>query len=264
MAWLLDTLQLADGGAHAPGSVTGKPLSVGGTRAHAGGTASGVVVAVRAVFEALEIELSGRRAVIQGFGKVGGPLAYLLQSAGMRVVAVSDITGAVINEGGLDTAALSEHVDTTGGVAGFPMGDPIPGGDVLHLPCELLVPAALGGVIDAEVAESVEARVIVEAANGPTLPDADVVLDRRGVTVVPDVLANAGGVTASYFEWAQARQGYPWEQELVAERHRRVMSEAFADVWAAADRWDVSLRRAAYALALERVGAAMEARGIFP
>ncbi len=264
MAWLLDTLQMTQGGAHAPGAVTGKPLSVGGTRAHAGGTASGVVVAVRAVFEVLGIELSGRRVVIQGFGKVGGPLGYLLQSAGMRVIAVSDITGAVINEGGRDCAALSEHVDATGGVVGFPLGDAIPEGDVLHLPCELLVPAALGGVIDAEVAESVQAGVIVEAANGPTLPAADEVLDRRGITVVPDVLANAGGVTASYFEWAQARQGYPWEQELVAERHHRVMSEAFADVWAASRRWDVSMRRAAYAVAIERVGAAMEARGIFP
>ncbi|MDE0801853.1 MAG: Glu/Leu/Phe/Val dehydrogenase [Acidimicrobiales bacterium] len=264
MAWLLDTLQMTGGGVHLPGAVTGKPLSVGGTRAHAGGTAAGVVVCVRAAFEALGIELPGRRAVIQGFGKVGGPLAYLLQSAGMRVVAVSDVTGAVINEGGLDTAALSDHVIETGGVAGFPLGDPIDAGDVLEVDCELLIPAALGGVIDAAVAERVKAKVIVEAANGPTLPEADEVLDRRGITVVPDVLANAGGVTASYFEWAQARQGFPWEEDLVADRHHRVMSDAFTDVWAAGQRWDVSLRRSAYALALERVAAAMATRGIFP
>lgn len=264
MAWLLDTIQMTGGGVHVPGVVTGKPLSVGGTRAHAGGTASGVVVCVRAVFEALGIDLPGRRAVIQGFGKVGGPLAYLLQSAGMRIVAVSDVTGAVINEGGLDTALLSEHVLATGGVAGFPLGDPIPAGDVLEVPCELLVPAALGGVIDAAVAEKLQCQVVVEAANGPTLPAADEVLDRRGITVVPDVLANAGGVTASYFEWAQARQGFPWEEDVVAERHHRVMSDAFADVWAAAQRWDVNMRRSAYAVALERVAAAMDARGIFP
>ena len=264
MAWLLDTMQMTSGGVHSPGSVTGKPLSVGGTRAHAGGTASGVVVCVRSAFRELGISLPGRRVVIQGFGKVGAPLAFLLQSAGMRVVAVSDITGAVINEGGLDTTELSNHVKQTGGVAGYAMGDPIDAGDVLEVPCELLVPAALGGVIDADVAGRLGATVVVEAANGPTMPSADAVLDRRGIVVVPDILANGGGVTASYFEWAQARQGYPWEEEMVADRHRRVMSDAFDDVWAAGQRWGVSLRRAAYAVALERVAAAMESRGIFP
>jgi glutamate dehydrogenase (NAD(P)+) len=221
-------------------------------------------VCVRAVFESVDMPLPGRRAVIQGFGKVGGPLAFLLASAGMRVVAVSDVTGAVINEGGLDVAALSDHVKATGGVAGFPLGDPIDGGDVFEVECELLVPAALGGVIDAAVAERIVAPVIVEAANGPTLPDADVVLDRRGIVVVPDILANGGGVTASYFEWAQARQGYPWDEETISDRHRRIMDDAYADVWGAAGRWKVSMRRAAYGLALERVAAAMEARGIFP
>lgn len=264
MAWLLDTIQMSGGGIHAPGAVTGKPLSVGGTRAHAGGTASGVVICVRAAFEALGMDLPGRRAVIQGFGKVGGPLAYLLQSAGMRVVAVSDVTGSVINEGGLDAAALSDHAKATGGVAGFPLGDPIDDKDLFELDCELLVPAALGGVIDAGVAERLGADIVVEAANGPTLPAADEVLDRRGVVVVPDVLANAGGVTASYFEWAQARQGYPWDEDVIADRHHRIMSDAFADVWAASERWGVSLRRAAYAVSLERVASAMESRGIFP
>lgn len=264
MAWLLDTMQMTGGGVHVPGIVTGKPLSVGGTRAHAGGTAAGVVVCVRAVFEALGIDLPGRRVVIQGFGKVGAPLAFLLQSAGMRVVAVSDVTGAVLNEGGLDTTELSDHVKATGGVEKFPLGEPIDAGDVFEIDCELLIPAAMGGVIDASVAETLGAQVVVEAANGPTLPSADEVLDRRGITVVPDVLANAGGVTASYFEWAQARQGFPWEEDVVADRHHRVMSDAFADVWAAGERWGVSLRRAAYAVALERVAATMEARGIFP
>ncbi len=264
MAWLLDTLQMTNGGVHLPAAVTGKPLAVGGTRAHAGGTAAGVVVCARAVFEVLQIEFPGRRAVIQGFGKVGGPLAYLLTSAGMRIVGVSDVTGAVVNEGGLDVSELSDHVKATGGVAGFALGDPVDPGELLAMPCELLVPAALGGVIDAAVAERIQAQVIVEAANGPTLTEADAVLDRRGVTVVPDVLANAGGVTASYFEWAQARQGYPWEQGVTAERHHQVMADAFEEVWAASQHWGVSLRRGAYALAIERVAAALEARGIFP
>ena len=264
MAWLLDTLQMANGGVHLPAAVTGKPQSVGGTRAHAGGTAAGVVVCTRAAFAALDVDLPGRRAVIQGFGKVGGPLAFLLKSAGLRVVGVSDVTGAVVNEGGLDVSALSGHVRASGGVAGFALGDAIDPDDLLALPCELLVPAALGGVIDAADAERIQAKVIVEAANGPTLTDADAVLDRRGITVVPDVLANAGGVTASYFEWAQARQGYPWEPGLTADRHHQVMAGAFDDVWAAAQRHGVNLRRAAYALAIERVAAALDARGIFP
>lgn len=264
MAWLLDTLQMTSGGVHLPAAVTGKPLSVGGTRAHAGGTAAGVVVCVRAVFGELGIDLPGRRAVIQGFGKVGAPLAFLLQSAGMRVVGVSDVTGAVVNEGGLDISALSDHVAGAGGVAGFALGDPIDADDLLAMPCELLVPAALGGVIDADVAERIQAEVIVEAANGPTLSGADAVLDRRGIVVVPDVLANAGGVTASYFEWAQARQGYPWEISVTADRHHQVMSDAFIEVWAASQRWGVTLRRGAYALAIERVAAALDARGIFP
>jgi len=264
MAWLLDTLQMTGGGVHLPAAVTGKPLAVGGTKGHAGGTASGVVVCTRAAFSAMGIDMPGRRVAIQGFGKVGGPLAFLLQSAGMRVVAVSDVTGAVLNEGGLDVAELSTHVEVTGGVAGFPVADAIPPDDLFSVGCELLVPAALGGVIDAAVAERVQAPLIVEAANGPTLPEADAVLDRRGITVVPDVLANAGGVTASYFEWAQARQGFPWSLEEGAARHHRYMSESFDDVWATAERLGVSLRRAAYALAIERVAAALEARGIFP
>jgi glutamate dehydrogenase (NAD(P)+) len=263
MAWMLDTIQMVEG-KHLPGVVTGKPVSVGGTKAHAGGTSNGVVICVRAAFEALGWSLPGRRVVIQGFGKVGGPLAYLLQSAGMRVVGVSDVTGAIVNEGGFDTAALSDHVKAAGGVVGFWGGDPIDPDDLFKVECELFVPAALGGVINAKVASTIGAKLIVEAANGPTLPEADSVLHDRGVVVVPDILANAGGVTSSWFEWAQGRQGYPWEEEVVAERLRRIMETAFADVWVASKRWDTNMRRAAYGVALERVAEAMEARGIFP
>jgi len=264
MAWLLDTLQMTGGGVPLPAAVTGKPLAVGGTRGHAGGTAAGVVVCARAALEALGIDLPGKRVVIQGFGKVGGPLAFLLQSAGMRVVAVGDVTGAVVNEGGLDVPALSDHVRMTGGVAGFSLADPIPVEHLFAVPCELLVPAALGGVIDAAVAERIESPLVVEAANGPTSPDADEVFDRRGITVVPDVLANAGGVTASYFEWVQAREGFPWEPSMHADRHHRIMTEAFGEVWEMSQRLGVGLRRAAYGLAIQRVAAALEARGIFP
>ncbi len=263
MAWLLDTLSLIRGEL-TPGAVTGKPLAVGGTRAHAGATSTGVLLMARAAFVAAELPFVGGRAVIQGFGKVGGPLAYLLASAGMRVIAVSDVGGAIHNPGGLDVGALSDHVGATGSVTGFEGSDPLPPDDLWSLECELAVPAALAGVIDEDVAARLGARVVVEAANGPTLPAADPVLDRRGIVVVPDILANAGGVTVSYFEWAQSRQGYAWEEDTVAVRLRAVLDTAFNEVWARADALGVSLRRGAFALAVERVADAIAARGLFP
>jgi len=264
MAWLLDTMSMTQQGVHLPAAVTGKPLSVGGTRAHSGATSTGCLVCARAAFRELDMPIAGARAVLQGFGKVGGPLAFLLHSAGMRVVAVSDVGGAVFNEGGLDPFALSEHVAATGSVAGFPGGDHLYREEIWDVECELLVPAALGGVIDDAVARRLRTRVVVEAANGPTTLEGQAVLDERGITVVPDILANAGGVTASYFEWAQSRQGYPWDESLVAERLRSRMEDAFVTVWARAQALDVDLRRAAYVVAVERIAAAIDARGLFP
>ena len=263
MAWLMDTLEMTRS-LDAPGSVTGKPLSLGGTPAHAGATASGVLTCVRAAFAALEIPFPGSRAVVQGFGKVGGTLAFLLASAGMRVIAVSDVGGAVHNAGGLDAIDLSDHVSATGSVVGFTGGEAIEENDMWALECELVVPAALSCAITEEVAGRLSTKVMVEAANGPTLPAADPVLERRGIVVVPDILANAGGVTASYFEWAQSRQGYAWDEETVATRLRSSMDEAFTAVWAKADMLSVSLRRGAFALALDRLAEAIEARGLFP
>ena len=263
MAWLMDTLSMLRGEL-LPGSVTGKPLSVGGTRGHAGATSTGVLLCTRAALGALGMAVPGGRAVIQGFGKVGGPLAFLLSSAGMRVVAVSDVGGAVHNPGGLDPSALADHAGRAGTVAGFEGADPIAEADMWALPCELAVPAALSGAIDEAVAERLGARVVVEAANGPTTPAADAVLARRGVVVVPDILANAGGVTASYFEWAQSRQGYAWDEDVVASRLRSVLEAGFTAVWARAGALGVSLRRAAFALAVERVAEAIAARGLFP
>jgi glutamate dehydrogenase (NAD(P)+) len=263
MAWLMDTIAMTSGRDQA-GVVTGKPLSIGGTRLHSGATSQGVVVCTRAAFSALGIPMAGRRAVIQGFGKVGAPLAFLLSSAGMRIIAVSDVGGAVLNEGGLNTGDLAEHVGRAGTVAGFDGGEPIEADATYSMPCELFVPAALGGVITADVAGRLGARVVVEAANGPTRPEAEPLLADRGIVVVPDILANAGGVTASYFEWAQNRQGFAWDDDLVAERLRSRMERAFADVWARSQSLGVSMRRAAFALALDRVAAAIAARGLFP
>jgi glutamate dehydrogenase (NAD(P)+) len=264
MAWMMDTLEMIQGRHAMPGTVTGKPLSVGGTRGHAGATSTGVLVCARAAFDEMEVDLVGRRAAIQGFGKVGGPLAFLLQSAGMRVVAVADVRGAVYNPGGLDIAQLSTHVTATGSVAGFPIADEIGMDEVFSVPTDLFVPAALGGVIDGSVAEKMTASLVIEAANGPTMPDADPVFEAKGVNVVPDILANAGGVTASYFEWAQSRQGYSWDQEVFATRLRDGMDTAFRSVWSKAGALGVPLRRAAFALALERVAEAIAARGFFP
>jgi glutamate dehydrogenase (NAD(P)+) len=263
MAWLMDTLSMVQG-SHMTASVTGKPLAVGGTEAHAGATSSGVVTCVRASLGELEVPLAGSRVVIQGFGKVGGPLAFLLASAGMRVVAVADLGGAVVNEGGLDAFGLGDHVDVTGSVAGFPGGEPISAEGIWDIECEVVVPAALGGVIDAGVAERLGAGLVVEAANGPTTLEGEAVLERRGIPVVPDVLANAGGVTASYFEWAQARQGYPWDSGHVATRLHDRMQDAFVAVWARSAALGTSLRRAAHVVALERVASTIEARGLFP
>jgi glutamate dehydrogenase (NAD(P)+) len=263
MAWIYDTLSMIRGSSM-PDSVTGKPLSVGGTRGHSGATSSGVVVCVRAAFRQLELALSGSRAVLQGYGKVGGPLGFLLGSAGMRVIAVADVGGAVHNPAGLDQAALSAHVRDAGTVAGFHLGSPIDPDEIWSLDCELAVPAALGGVIGPEIAAKLRAKVLVEAANGPTLPAADPVLADRGVLVVPDILANSGGVTASYFEWAQSRQGFAWDEDLVATRLRTFMEDAFTAVSAKATALDVPMRRAAFALALGRVADAIEARGLFP
>jgi glutamate dehydrogenase (NAD(P)+) len=263
MAWLYDTLSMI-GGVDLPASVTGKPLSVGGTRGHAGATSTGVLVTTRAVFHELGLDFVGGRAIIQGFGKVGGPLAFLLASAGMRVIAVSDIGGAVHNPGGLDAGELSVHAQSTGSVVGFEGGDAITEDQMWRLDCELCVPAALAGAIDEHVAATLGAKVVVEAANGPTTTAADPVLDERGIVVVPDILANAGGVTASYFEWVQSRQGMAWEEDDVATRLRRYMDDAFTSVWARSEALGVSMRRGAFVLAVERVAEAIAARGLFP
>lgn len=263
MAWLMDTLSMVHG-ALVPASVTGKPPAVGGTKLHSGATSSGVVTCMREAMARLELPVAGARVVIQGFGKVGGPLAFLLASAGMRVVAVADIGGAVHNEGGLDVGELGRHAAATGSVAGFRGGEAIAADHIWGVESEVMVPAALGGALDVPAARDLGAKLVLEAANGPTTLEAEQVLVDRGVVVVPDVVASAGGVTASYFEWAQSRQGYPWEDRVVAERLHGRMAGALEEVWARADALSVSLRRAAYVVALERLAAAGEARGLFP
>jgi glutamate dehydrogenase (NAD(P)+) len=263
MAWFYDTVSMATGET-APGSVTGKPLSLGGTKGHASATSSGVFSVTRAAFSELGIPMDGGRAVVQGFGKVGAPLVRRLAAAGMRVVAISDVEGAVYNGGGLDPEAVAEHAIHAGTVRGFAGGEAITQTEMWQLPCELAVPAALENAIDERVAETIGAKVIVEAANCPTTTAADEILQQGDVVVVPDILANAGGVTASYFEWAQSRQPYAWGEELAAEQLRTRMEAAFSAVWTKANALGVSPRRAAFALGVERIADAIVARGLFP
>ena len=266
MAWLMDTLEMISGRPRHAGvghrQAAQRRRHAGPRRRHVHRRAGVHPRRVRATWKST---WPGERAVIQGFGKVGGPLGFLLQSAGMRVVARGRRRAArCYNPGGLDVAALSDHVKATGSVAGFPIADEIERGGDLQRADRLVRARRAGGVIDAAVAETMDAKLVVEAANGPTMPDADPVFERRGIAVVPDILANAGGVTASYFEWAQSRQGYAWDGEMFATRLRDGMDAAFRSVWAKSDALKVPMRRAAFALALERVAEAIAARGFFP
>jgi glutamate dehydrogenase (NAD(P)+) len=263
MGWLMDTASMASGRS-LPAAVTGKPLALQGSHGHSGATAAGLLTCVRLAFAELDIPMAGSRAVVQGFGKVGGTLAFLLHSAGMRVVGVSDISGAIANPAGLDIPALADHVKEHHVVAGFPLGDVVDAADLFALDCDVVIPAALANAIDATAASRITARLVVEGANGPTTPEADRVLDDRGVIVVPDILANGGGVTASYFEWAQNRQGYAWDDNVLADRLRGRMEHAFREVWGRATVLGVSQRRAALAVGLGRISAAFMARGLFP
>jgi glutamate dehydrogenase (NAD(P)+) len=263
MGWVMDTESMASGRS-LPAAVTGKPIALQGSFGHSGATASGLLTCVRLAFAELGLPLAGSRAVVQGFGKVGGTLAFLLHSAGMRVIGVADVSGAIVNPAGIDIPALSDHVGTSGVVRGFPLAETIDEKDLFALECEVIVPAALANAIDTSIASRITARLVVEGANGPTTPAADPILEERGVIVVPDILANGGGVTASYFEWAQNRQGYAWDENVVADRLRTRMEKAFREVWGRAAVLGVSQRRAALVVAVERVAAAFHARGLFP
>ena len=263
MGWMMDTVSMARG-ASLPGVVTGKPAALGGSFGHSGATATGLLQCTTLALTALGRHAAGARVVLQGFGKVGGTLAFLMHSAGMRVVAVGDIGGAIVNRGGLDIPALAAHVAETGTVAGFPLADELDPADLFAVASDIAVPAALANAIGEPQAVTLSAPLVVEGANGPTSPAADAILADRGVVVVPDIVANGGGVTASYFEWAQNRQGFQWEPDVVAERLASRMRGAFGEVWARSELLDVTLRRAALAVALERVAAAFHARGLFP
>jgi glutamate dehydrogenase (NAD(P)+) len=263
MSWVMDTISMIRGSS-IPGVVTGKPVAIGGTFGHAGATSVGVSICAKSMFERLGIEVPGARAVIQGYGKVGAPLLGLLHTMGMKVVAVADVGGAIHNDAGIHPDSLHEHFLETGTVAGFKNADSIEEADLFAVDSELAIPAALGGAIDEHVAKKMTAKVMVEAANGPTTREAELILDKRGVITVPDVLANAGGVVASYFEWAQDLQGFLWERELFTSRLEATMRDAFDSVCDCTEKLKVPMRQAAVALGVERIAEAIMLRGLFP
>jgi len=263
MGWFLDAYSQQTG-LFVPAVVTGKPTVLGGTPVRRAATGIGVVDVLEAVLEHRGESIAGRTVVVQGFGNVGSVIATELHARGARIVGVSDVTGGLADDRGLDVPAIMRHQAEHGGLANCRLGDTIDGEDLLGLPCDVLVPAALERQLTPTNAPNLRCRLVIEAANGPTVPEADAILAGRGIEVVPDVLANAGGVIVSYFEWLQGTQRLLWDEDDVRQRLRTFLRDATARVIAEAAGRDVDLRTAALTVAVQRVAAAAEARAIYP
>jgi glutamate dehydrogenase (NAD(P)+) len=263
MAWILDTYSSLKG-TTVPAVVTGKPISVGGSEGRVEATGRGVVTITREVLRSLNMQLPESTIAIQGYGNVGSAAAVLFHVSGAKVEAVSDVNGAIYRKGGIDILALQDYVRQHRTVVGFPGADPIPADEILTMAVDVVVPAALQHVITAGNANQIKAKVVVEGANGPTTPDADVILRSNGVTVVPDVLANAGGVTVSYFEWVQGLQSFFWTENEVNNRLEQILIRAYQQVHRAAQHHKVDLRMGAYIVGVGRVADAIRSMGIYP
>jgi len=263
MAWIMDTYSV-NHGYTIPAVVTGKPLEIGGSLGRPTATSAGVVHALAAAIAERGMHVKDASVAVQGFGKVGSHAAAILHEQGARVVGVSDEFGGLFNASGIDVPAVFEHVERTGSVVDFPGADPISNTELLGLDVDVLVPAAIEGVIDGETARSVQARWVVEGANGPTTAAGDQVLADKGVVVVPDILANAGGVVVSYFEWVQANQAYWWTLDEIEAKLADRMRKGYADVAAVARREGLSLRDAALCIGVRRVAEAHQIRGLYP
>lgn len=263
MAWMMDTYS-ANVGATTTGVVTGKPIPLGGSLGRVKATGRGVFVVGRETARRLNRPVEDARIAIQGFGNVGSAAAEMYAAAGARIVAVQDARGTVLNDKGLDVAALIAHASAHGSVLGFSGGDAIGAEEFWDVPSDVLIPAALEGVLTAERARRLRTGIVLEGANGPTQPEADRVLADRGILVVPDVIANAGGVTVSYFEWVQDFSSFFWTEDEINTRLDRIMVGAFARIWDDAQRLRIPLRTAAFVVACERVLSARELRGLYP
>ena len=262
MAWFMDTYSMHVR-QHVPGVVTGKPIEIGGSRGRVEATGRGVSLVALAQMRRMGIEPKGAKIVIQGFGNVGSIAAQMFVDAGCKVIAISDVTGAYANENGLDIANAVAYAQEHHSLDGFRGGDKITNDALLTLDCDVLVPAALEKQLTIANAARVNAKLIVEGANGPTTPEADHIFTERGIVTIPDIVANAGGVTVSYFEWAQDRAGYFWKESEVNERLADVMLDNFSKVSDLAQLRHVPLRTAAYMLAIDRVVTSMNTRGVY-
>ncbi|PZS03605.1 MAG: glutamate dehydrogenase [Candidatus Chloroheliales bacterium] len=263
MAWIMDTYS-QHLGYSVPALITGKPLSIGGSEGRGDATGRGIQYVTREATRAKGLPMKGATAAVQGFGNVGSVSARLLHEDGVRVIAVSDVYGAIRNPNGLDIPAVVEHVKKTGSVRDFPESEAIGNTELLESECDILVPAALENQITSANANRIRAKVIVEGANGPTTPEADKVLFENGIFLVPDILANAGGVTVSYFEWVQNMQALFWTEEDINKRLSDIMSRSFAEVYDIAQRHRINMRQAAYMVAIARVAEVQRVRGLYP
>ena len=264
MAWIMDTFSMQSGYTM-PGVVTGKPLEMGGSQGRVEATGRGVVVAAGEACRMLGMNFDGAKVVVQGFGNVGSVAARLAEEQGATVVGVSDARGAIYNPNGLPIAELSQkYAGRDGGIIEYPDCDKITNEELLALDCDMLFPSAISAQITGENAGNIKAKLVVEGANGPTTPDADHILSDRGIMVVPDVLANAGGVVVSYFEWVQDLQNFFWEEDEVNKKLERIMKHSFAQVYATMQQHKTDMRTAAYIIGVKRVADATVMRGIFP
>jgi glutamate dehydrogenase (NAD(P)+) len=263
MAWMMDTYSMHQGYT-VPGVVTGKPISLGGSEGRTEATARGTVFCILEASRHLGTDLKKARVAIQGFGNAGAIAARLIADEGATVVAVSDSTGGIHNPAGLDVGRVTNWKKEHGTVQRFPGSRDISNMEVLEVDCEILIPAALENQITSRNAANIKAKIVAEAANGPTTPEADVELARRGVFMIPDILCNAGGVTVSYFEWVQDLNRDHWSEAVVNDKLRGIMTRAFAETLAIAEREECDMRTAAYLLAVQRVADATSMRGLYP
>jgi glutamate dehydrogenase (NAD(P)+) len=263
MGWMMDTYSSIKGHT-VTGVVTGKPVHLGGSLGRVRATGRGVYVTGLEVAKRIGLAVEGSKVAVQGFGNVGNEAAYLFSHAGAKVVCVQDHTGTIFNAEGMNVKALQKHVTEHGGVMGFADATVIADEEFWNVEMDILIPAALEGQITVERAQNLKAKIVLEGANGPTYPEADDVFVQRNITVVPDVICNAGGVTVSYFEWVQDMASYFWSEDEINERLDKLMIQAIADVWNTAEIKGCSLRTAAYILACERILKARKERGIFP
>lgn len=263
MAWMMDTYSM-NVGETSTGVVTGKPVDLGGSLGRMEATGRGVFTVGAEAAKLTGMPIEGARVAVQGFGNVGGTAGRLFAEAGAKVVAVQDHTGTVHRASGLDVPALLAHVEQTGGVAGFAGADTMEGDEFWGVACDILIPAALEGQITQDNAGRIQAKMVIEGANGPTTPEADDILNDKGVLVLPDVISNAGGVTVSYFEWVQDFTSFFWTEDEINARLVRIMREAFAGVWQVAQEHKVTLRTATFIVACKRILHAREMRGLYP